>query len=255
MSETNKKLNVFRSDDLPQLSHLKLPEFVQLTSQPFEVSIVEKKEHQLIDLSAELYHQLKAKNVISSPVDVFQVGVADAALCLNGNYIFKNIFSRTLASIIKDMKIAIDISRVAVIIGDEVTVANIFSVLNQIGFDHFLVYTASMESVQKQTQMIQKSFFGVQFEILQIDSLSKVDPVCSFLAVDYDFEKQPEVLNNLMYFSFLIPGSVIVDFRSHLAEALVVEAQRVEFATISSSEIYSKRYTLAKEILNSSESQ
>lgn len=253
MSETNKKINVFRDKQLPVLDQVTFPDFVQLTCDQFENQILENKVHQVIDLDVDLYHKLKSQNV-SSPVDVFQVGVADAALCLNGTYVFKNIFARTVASIIKEMKIAIDISRVAVIVGDEITVANIFSVLNQIGFDHFLVYTPVADSVLKQTQLIQKSFFGVQFEILPIDSLSKVDPVCSFLAVDYNFSEQPEVLNNLMYFSFLIPGSVVVDFRSHLSEAMLAEAKRVEFSTISSNQIYSKRYALAKEILNSSES-
>lgn len=238
-------MSLFRLPTLPSVASLES----SIIESEWSESILDHKDFKLFDISVELFYQLKnqisqglLKHKIELPVEVFQMNMSDAILKSDQSFVFRNLLSESFGQVLNQIKSPLDTNKEAVLIGDEATLACVFPSLAQVGFKKFTILTDRMLPVNEQVRHIMRHFFGVQVNVLPIQTKVNYQEVAAALVVDIDFLNKPEFLNHLIYFNFLMPGSLVVDLRSHLSPTLTVEAKRMDYHVVESDQIYKSRY-------------
>lgn len=204
-------------------------------------------DYDFIDLHSDDYDSL-SKDVtdkIITTADVFRLGLSDSIVVSEQKATFCNFTDKACFQLLNNRKQQLDNNLVAVIIGDESTLATLAPVLLQLGYKRIVVFTDRVKQTQFISKKIAEHYFNSSIFIEDISDYEQIEinSVASFLAVDHTFHSG-EVLNNLVYFSFLSEGSTVIDFRSHIDKFLTDEAKRLQYHVITSEDLYKTRHAL-----------
>jgi hypothetical protein len=218
---------------------------------PVTASSVDEAKSQGVDFIDLTYadYLLALEQFSMSGIDAYALGAADCLLKIDGQYQFFQLSQKAILSYLSSLKISLQVSDVAVIVGDQLTISQFAPALAKLGYSKFIFVVEDQESVIHFVQKMQRTFLGLQFDVLQFKQISQIDSIASFLLVDVDHENQIELVESLTYFNFLTTGSVFFDVRSIQSNELVQEATRAQMFVLDSAKYNEARLCLADQIL------
>jgi len=201
-----------------------------------------------IDLTYAEYLISSQKFTINS-IETSILGAADCLLKIDNKYYFDQMSQKAFLKYLSKLKISLQSSKTAVLIGDELTISQFLPPLTKLGYSDFICVVENTESVSEFVQKIQKTFLGLKIQLLNFKQIPLIDSISSFLVVDINHSEQVELVESLTYFNFLTTGSVFFDLRSAQSKELIEEALRAEMFVMDSVVYHSLRQSLAYEVL------
>lgn len=135
-------------------------------------------------------------------------------------------FTQVLVSQVKQM----DFSAVAYIVGANPVATCVLTGLVHLGFQKIRWIIHDDDFIPEEIDRIQKTYFGLQLEILSSSKLSLRSVDGAILVNTTTFENRPEMLQDISYFNFIRQDSFVVDldlcrsFSKRFASPLIEEA-------------------------------
>lgn len=137
----------------------------------------------------------------------------------------------------------------AVLVGDERTVANFFPALSQLGYANFKFVVKDPQTMLPYLQSVLSKYIGLNADLLSFADLAEIKESASALIVDVDHQQEKELIQGLTYFNFLVTQALFLDVRAVISSDLEEEAERAEMTVIKSQQLHTKRFEHIEKLL------
>lgn len=249
-------MKYFRSSNLWPLPQENIHSFETVQLSSVEEALVQEVD--CIDLDFLDYQHIIEKYP-SHLLEMHHLGYADCYLKKsnqltgrNGNgyelwLTYKDVFLKELSG----SHSSVQTNYLAVIVGDERTVASFFPALSQLGYANFKFVVKDPQSMLPYLQTVLSKYIGLNADLLSFADLAEIKESASALVVDVDHQQEPDLVQNLTYFNFLVTQALFLDVRAILNSELEEEAERAEMTVIRSQQLHKKRFELITKLLAS----
>lgn len=132
----------------------------------------------------------------------------------------------------------IDTQSQGLVVGDNSEAQVALYVLIKMGFSKINLISDHSNKIQSILDRIKQSLFGIELKLISPDELTLLPNICSVAINTVTVDLEDPLMNDLMYLNFLKPTGLLVDLSQTNSEnPLIVEAQKVEFRTLHTSEV------------------
>lgn len=257
MQTSNPKFNILRSNELWELSEelnqlLNKDQNVEFSIAHREINLAEivVGSFQMLDFSWNVFKQINPI-VHRAEALIQKLNWADTGLIIDGEIRPLLLSERVFSEMISAPNTTIYREYCVSIVGELSTLASFVNLCQRLGFKKINFYcdSALFQDSKEFAEVAMRLFINLKIEVKNFDELMLNEELSSLLMVDADFEKEVELFENLSYFNFLSPHSIIIDFRSDRNNLLQLEAEKAELVVLDGRDFFIRKYRLARRIV------
>lgn len=239
-------MKIYRSIELgaAELSDKLVSELdLEIHFEPMGEDELLKSDFDLIELS-EQQSQSILSNMPLLDWPIQSTGAVDAFANEKGKFKPIHLSSTAFVSFLQSQHIAVDVAKYAVLIGNYSFLITYAIALAKLGFKKIYLVSPGNINYQNQIQAVQKFLFNVQITQLNLDEMASIADLASLLAIDFDLNEHPDLVETLTYFNFVAERAIFFDLQNYLNDALSSEAEKASLRVLDSVDFHLHKYRL-----------
>lgn len=239
-------MKIYRSIELgaAELSDKLVSELdLEIHFEPMGEDELLKSDFDLIELS-EQQSQSILSNMPLLDWPIQSTGAVDAFANEKGKFKPIHLSSTAFVSFLQSQHIAVDVAKYAVLIGNYSFLITYAIALAKLGFKKIYLVSPGNINYQNQIQAVQKFLFNVQITQLNLDEMASIADLASLLAIDFDLNEHPDLVETLTYFNFVAERAIFFDLQNYLNDALSSEAEKASLRVLDSADFHLHKYRL-----------
>lgn len=151
-------------------------------------------------------------------------------------------------SFLQSKQISVDTAKYAVLIGNYSFLITHAIALAKLGFKKIFLVSPGNINYQNQLQAVQKFLFNVQLTQLSLDQMANIAETASLLAIDFDLNEHPDLVETLTYFNFVAEKAIFFDSQNYMNDSLSLEAEKASLHVLNSVDFHLHKYRLFQKI-------
>lgn len=216
---------------------------IKIHFDPMNESELMNSDFDLIELSEQQNQEILFKMpLLDWPIQ--STGAVDAFAKENKKFKPIHLSSQAFVSFLQSKHISVDVAKYAVLIGNYSFLITYAIALAKLGFKKIYLVSPGNISYKNQTAAVQKFLFSVQLTQLNLDEISNIADLASLLAIDFDLNEHPELVETLTYFNFVAERAIFFDLQNYLNDTLSSEAEKASLHVLDSAEFHLHKYRL-----------
>lgn len=169
-----------------------------------------------------------------TPIEISRIGFCDSLWLQEGSYWPRALYKDLLRDFVVRIAKTLDIGAWIYIAGDTAWAQMFVFLASDIGYRKICLLGDNQEALEKIIQKSQRHCFGIEMKILAPPDLTQEANNGSMLINTYDFEKNADLLQTLLYLNFVHqPGLIMDTFYNGKISPLLGEARQIGFEIIS----------------------
>ncbi len=153
-----------------------------------------------------------------------------------------HLSSSAFINFLQSKHTSVDVAKYAVLIGGYSFLITYSIALAKLGFKKIYLVSPSNISYQNQLQSVQKKLFNIQLTQLSLDEMANIAETASLLAIDFDLNEHPELVETLTYFNFVAEKAIFFDLQNYMNDSLSLEAEKASLRVLDSTEFHIHKY-------------
>ncbi|MES2801052.1 MAG: hypothetical protein V4654_01045 [Bdellovibrionota bacterium] len=239
-------MKIYRSIELgtAELSEKLINESdIEIHFEPMNEAELLRSDFDLLELS-EQQNQAILANMPLLDWPIQSTGAVDAFAKENKKFKPIHLSSTAFVSFLQSKHIALDVAKYAVLIGNYSFLITYAIALAKLGFKKIYLVSPGNVLYQNQIQAVQKFLFNVQLTQLTLDEMANIAELASLLAIDFDLNEHPDLVETLTYFNFVAEKAIFFDLQNYLNDALSSEAEKASLRVLDSVDFHLHKYRL-----------
>lgn len=202
-----------------------------------------RSDFDLIELSEQQSQVILSKIPLLN-WSIQSTGAVDAFTKINGQFQPIQLSATAFVNFLQYKHNSVDISKYAVLVGNYSFLITFAIALAKLGFKKIYLVSPSNISYQNQLTAIQKFLFNVQLTQLTLEEMANITDTASLLAIDFDLNEHPDLVETLTYFNFVAEQAIFFDMQNYLNDSLSLEAEKASLSVLDSLEFHLHKYRL-----------
>ncbi|AZZ37184.1 hypothetical protein CIK05_10420 [Bdellovibrio sp. qaytius] len=227
------ELNEKFSNETDVEIHYELMTDEELLHSDFDLIELSEKQNQAI---------LSTMPLLDWPIQ--STGAVDAFVREKNKFKPIHLSATAFVSFLQSKQIAVDIAKYAVLIGDYSFLITYAISLAKLGFKKIYLVSPNNINYKNQLQAVQKFLFNVQLRQLTLDEMANIADTASLLAIDFNLNEHPDLVETLTYFNFVAEKAIFFDLQNFLNDSLSSEAEKASLRVLDSVEFHLHKYRL-----------
>lgn len=216
---------------------------IEIHFEPMNEDELLHSDFDLIELSEQQNQEILARMpLLDWPIQ--STGAVDAFANENNKFKPIHLSSAAFVSFLQSQHIAVDVAKYAVLIGNYSFLITYAIALAKLGFKKIYLVSPGNVSYQNQIAAVQKFLFNVQLTQLSLDEMANIADLASLLAIDFDLNEHPDLVETLTYFNFVAERAIFFDLQNYSNDALSSEAEKASLRVLDSADFHLHKYRL-----------
>ena len=237
-------MKIYRSIELgaAELSEKIIQELdLEIYFDPMTDDELAKSDFDLIELPEQQSQAILAEMPMLD-WSIQSTGAVDAFKIDGGKLKPIHLSSAAFINFLQSKHISVDVAKYAVLIGSYSFLITYSIALAKLGFKKIYLVSPSNISYQNQLQSVQKTLFNIQLTQLSLDEMANIAETASLLAIDFDLNEHPELVETLTYFNFVAEKAIFFDLQNYMNDSLSLEAEKATLRVLDSTEFHIHKY-------------
>jgi len=239
-------MKIYRSIELGAAElgeKLKAETDIEIHFEPMNEGELLHSDFDLIELSEQQNQEILSRMpLLDWPIQ--STGAVDAFANENKKIKPIHLSSVAFVSFLQSKHIFVDVAKYAVLIGNYSFLVTYAIALAKLGFKKIYLVSPGNISYKKQIASVQKFLFNVQITQLSLDEMANIADLASLLAIDFDLNEHPDLVETLTYFNFVAERAIFFDLQNYLNDTLSTEAEKASLRVLDSVDFHLYKYRL-----------
>lgn len=222
---------------------------LQFHFEPMNDQELFSSDFDLIELS-ESHNQLLLQQMPMLDWNIQATRSVDAFMKFQNNYKPLHLGAMSLVKFLQHQHISLDISKIAVLVGGYSFLISYAMSLCRLGYKKIILVSPEKLNLDDQIQVLRKILFQVEITSVTVEEMANTSELASILAIDFDADEYPELVEILTYFNFLTEKALFFDQQSYLHNSLSTEAEKAQLKVLDSLKFHVFKYHQIQKILN-----
>lgn len=153
-----------------------------------------------------------------------------------------HLSSAAFINFLQSKHISVDVAKYAVLIGSYSFLITYSIALSKLGFKKIYLVSPGNINYENQLRSVQKTMFNIQLTQLSLDEMVNIAETASLLAIDFDLNEHPELVETLTYFNFVAEKAIFFDLQNYMNDSLSSEAEKASLRVLDSVEFHLHKY-------------